>query len=141
MAGLISDGAGNFYGTTEGCGADNYGTVFKLTPGGSETILYSFQSGSDGEDPIAGLVMDEAGNLYGTTPLGGGTVCGKKRTRRSCGTVFEVTAKGREKVLYTFSNARGYYPAAGLLLGAHDTLYGTTWSGGKNHGVVFELKK
>jgi uncharacterized repeat protein (TIGR03803 family) len=137
-AGLISDSAGNFYGTTEGCGADNYGTVFKLTPGGSETILYSFQSGTDGELPLAGLAMDKAGNLYGTTPFGGGTLCWKKF---SCGTVFEVTAKGREKVLYAFTKVRGYYPAAGLLLGAHDTLYGTTESGSKNHGVVFELKK
>jgi uncharacterized repeat protein (TIGR03803 family) len=83
--------------------------------------------------------MDKTGNLYGTTPFGGGTRCMKKF---SCGTVFEVTAKGREKVLYAFTNGRGSYPAAGLLLGAHGDLYGTTQTGGEGrHGVVFELKK
>jgi uncharacterized repeat protein (TIGR03803 family) len=139
MAGLIVDNAGNFYGTTEGCGAVGHGTVFKLAPDGSETILHSFQTGSDGEDPIAALAMDESGNLYGTTPVGGATGC---KLRGSCGTVFEVTAKGSEKVLYAFHKVRGSYPAAGLLLGAHGDLYGTTLEGGKgNNGVVFELKK
>ncbi len=138
-AGLISDGAGNFYGTTEACGAAGYGTVFKLTPDGSETILHSFQTGSDGEDPLAALVMDKSGNLYGTTPGGGASGC---KLRGSCGTVFEVTAKGGEKVLYAFHKVRGSYPTAGLLLGAHGDLYGTADGGGKgNHGVVFEVKK
>jgi uncharacterized repeat protein (TIGR03803 family) len=139
MAGLISDSAGNFYGTTEACGAVGYGTVFKVTPTGSETILHSFQAGSDGELPLAALVMDKSGNLFGTTPAGGATGC---RQRGSCGTVFEVTAKGREKVLYAFHKVRGSYPAAGLLLGAHGDLYGATAMGGTgNNGVVFELKK
>ena len=140
MAGLITDGAGNFYGTTEACGAADYGTVFKLTPDGSETILHSFQAGSDGELPLAGVVMDEAGDLYGTTPYGGGTGCRKQGS--GCGTIFEVTAKGREKILYAFSNGRGSYPAAGLLLGMHGDMYGTTAFGGKgDNGVVFELKR
>jgi uncharacterized repeat protein (TIGR03803 family) len=140
MAGLILDSAGDLYGTAEACGADNYGTVFEVTPGGSETTLHSFQSGADGELPLAGLVMDNSGNLYGTTPFGGGTEC--KKLGGDCGTIFEVTAKGREKILYAFRNAQGSYPAASLLLGAHVALFGTTEAGGKgNHGVVFELKK
>lgn len=141
MASLISDSAGSLYGTAEGCGAGGYGTVFKVTLGGAETTLYSFRSGLDGELPAAGLVMDHRGNLYGTTLFGGGTGCKK---RGSCGTIFEVTVKGKEKekVLYAFSKARGSYPIGGLLLGAHDDLYGTTQTGGNgNHGVVFELKK
>lgn len=136
---LVSDGAGNLYGTTEGGGAKGFGTVFEVTPGGSETILYSFQAGSDGELPLAGLARDQNGNLYGTTSYGGSDYC----RHSGCGTVFEVTAKDKEKVLYAFRRGSGgNYPAARLLLGAHGDLYGTTTAGGRgNHGVVFELKK
>jgi uncharacterized repeat protein (TIGR03803 family) len=138
-AGLISDGAGNFYGTASACGADGYGAVFKVTSGGSETLLHSFQAGSDGEDPFSGLVMDNSGDLYGTTYYGSGSGCGK---RGGCGTIFEVTAGGSEEILYAFRNSHGRYPEAGLLLDADGDLYGTAASGGKhNHGIVFELKK
>jgi uncharacterized repeat protein (TIGR03803 family) len=135
---LILDGAGDLYGTTEAGGSNGYGTVFEVTPTGSETILHSFKAGSDGDAPLAGLAMDNAGNLYGTTFAGGGTQC----KRAGCGTIFEVTAKGKEKVLYSFHGTHGRNPAAGLLPGAHDKLYGTTMEGGKdNNGVVFELEK
>lgn len=138
MAGVISDSSQNLYGTAEACGA-NYGVVFKVAPDGSETTLHSFQSGSDGELPAAGLVMDKSGALYGTTPYGGGTGCKKIP---SCGTIFKVTATGREKVLYAFQQNRGIVPEAGLLLGRGDALYGTAAGGGRhNRGVVFELKK
>jgi uncharacterized repeat protein (TIGR03803 family) len=76
-ASLIFDAAGNLYGTTYGGGASSDGTVFQLTPpatqGGSwtETVLYSFKGGSDGEYPVASLIFDPAGNLYGTTVFGG----------------------------------------------------------------------
>lgn len=138
-AGLIEDGAGNFYGTTSGGGPDDQGTVFELSPGGTETVLYAFKGGSDGSSPEAGLIMDKKGNLYGTTYYGGNACKGS-----GCGTVFEVSAKGNEKVLYAYpaSRSRGRYPDAALLLGPHGNLYGTTLEGGKaNYGVVFELKK
>src|SRR2546426_835884 len=69
-AGLIQDSAGNLYGTTEQGGASGYGTVYKLEPSGTFTVLHSFDS-SDGANPTAGLVQDSAGNLYGTTVSGG----------------------------------------------------------------------
>ena len=79
-AGLIKDKAGNFYGTTAGGGTDGAGTVFAITPAGTETVLYSFTGGKDGGGPEASLIMDKAGNLYGTT-AGGGS---------GYGTVFEI---------------------------------------------------
>ncbi len=67
-AGLIADSSGNLYGTTRNAGgAPGYGTVFKLSPGGTETVLYSFTGGSDGVNPTASLIADSSGNLYGTT--------------------------------------------------------------------------
>jgi uncharacterized repeat protein (TIGR03803 family) len=83
-AGLIADSSGNLYGTTEFGGASNVGVVFKLSPGGTETVLYSFMGGSDGSFPgTSGLIADSKGNLYGTTTSGGGT--------SNAGTVFELT--------------------------------------------------
>src|SRR3989442_831738 len=70
-AGLIADASGNLYGTTNSGGANGYGTVFKVTPTGTETVLYSFTGGSDGTYPLAGLIADASGNLYGTTYFGG----------------------------------------------------------------------
>ncbi len=89
--GLIADRKGNFYGTTQvggstACGGDGCGTVFELTPDGTETILYAFQGGSDGANPYAGL-LEKDGTLYGTTNAGGGTGCGGS----GCGTVFKVS--------------------------------------------------
>ena len=75
QANLIADAAGNLYGTTVNGGVYGYGAVFRLTPGKnndwSQTVLYSFTGGSDGGNPVAGLVFDNAGNLYGTTATGG----------------------------------------------------------------------
>jgi uncharacterized repeat protein (TIGR03803 family) len=145
---IISDAAGNLYGTTTGggqcsLGSTGCGTVFKLSPTGTETILHAFQGGSDGLTPLAGLAMDKAGNLYGTTPSGGNTRC---VNHEGCGTVFELMHGGKEKVLYAFTQSHGQFPhgaspAAGLLIGKHGTLYGTTTAGGdKNVGVVFSIK-
>ncbi len=111
QGGLIADAVGNFYGTTQIGGVCTFsvtgcGTVFKLAPDGKETLLYKFQGGSDGFEPLGGLIMDRKGNLYGTTSAGGGPKCGGT----GCGTVFEVTAKGRERVLYAFQNSRGRHP-------------------------------
>src|SRR5262249_25298843 len=91
-AGLVADTAGNLYGTTLAGGDEGEGTVFKLSPGGSETILHSFPGGKDGYSPEAGLIIDEAGNLYGTTTLGG--------LEGNNGTVFKIAPDGTESVLY-----------------------------------------
>ena len=101
-------------------------------------MLYDFKGGSDGAFPYSALIADAKGNFYGTTSNGGGTSCGNS----GCGTVFELTAKGREKVLYAFRAMHGRNPYAGLLMGPHHELYGTTFMGGGKleKGVVFKLK-
>jgi uncharacterized repeat protein (TIGR03803 family) len=141
VAGLIADAAGNLYGTTEfgggasGC-SGGCGTVFKVTPSGTETVLHSF-TGSDGASPVAGLIADAAGNLYGTTELGGGTI----GCSGGCGTVFKVTPKGVESVLYSFKGGSdGANPFAALIADAAGNLYGTTFFGGASgKGTVFKL--
>jgi len=136
---LLMDGAGSLYGTTAGGGCCD-GVVFKLTPGSgghwTETILYTFRGGASGFEPGAGVVMDKAGNLYGTT-IAGGSGCG-------CGVVYELSpnAKGKWKytVLHTFLGSDGAQPDANLILDDKGNLYGTTATGGANGGgVVFEL--
>jgi uncharacterized repeat protein (TIGR03803 family) len=87
-AGLIADTAGNFYGTTYGGGAGGQGTVFQVTLSGALTVLHSFTGGTDGGRPVADLLADAAGNLYGTTGFGGTTAS----CPGGCGTVFELTA-------------------------------------------------
>ncbi len=121
-AGLVVDGAGNLYGTTYGGGASGLGTVFEVSATGAERILHSFAGGAaDGANPSARLVIDSAGNLYGTTYGGGAS---------GLGTVFEVSATGTESILYSFAGGLtdGASPDAGLLLDG-DILYGTTSSG------------
>jgi uncharacterized repeat protein (TIGR03803 family) len=136
--GLIHDGAGNLYGTTTSGGANGGGTVFKLSPTGVETVLHSFAGGADGATPLAGLIRDEAGNLYGTTELGGPS---------GSGTVFKVDAAGNETVLYSFTGATdGGYSEASLIRDGEGNLYGTTFGGGLDSsycssfcGVVFKV--
>jgi uncharacterized repeat protein (TIGR03803 family) len=139
-AGLIMDASDNLYGTTYLGGANGYGAVFELVNSSgtySEKVLYSFtNSGGDGALPLAGLIMDASGNLYGTTAEGGAS---------GYGTVFElVNSSGTysEKVLYSFTNSGGdgAYPYAGLIMDASGNLYGTTYEGGlTGSGTVFEL--
>jgi uncharacterized repeat protein (TIGR03803 family) len=142
--GVIADAAGNLYGTTGGSGSCPFlqtgcGTVFRLAPDGTETVLYDFQGGSDGVSPRAGLIMDKNGDLYGTTEYGGGAGC--KKFLDGCGTVFKLTPDGKETVLARFEGKNGNEPTASLLL-LNNTLYGTTSTGGhQKNGVVFELKK
>jgi uncharacterized repeat protein (TIGR03803 family) len=130
---LILDSAGNLYGTTFAGGADSAGTVFKVSPKGAETLLYSFQGGADGANPIAGLAMDKSGNLYGTTSTGGAY---------NSGTVFEVSSSGQHTVLYSFGSLNdGTVPVAGVTLDPKGNLYGTASQGGPyGYGTVFELK-
>lgn len=141
-AGLIADKSGTMYGTTNrgggACADPGCGTVFKITPDGTESVLYAFTGGSDGANPAAGLVRDKKGNLYGTTEFGGATGgCGGS----GCGTVFELAAGGRFSVLYTLTGASdGGQPAADMISDARGNLYGTTlfW-GADGYGVVFRL--
>jgi uncharacterized repeat protein (TIGR03803 family) len=144
---LIFDQAGNIYGTTSLGGTLGQGTVFKLTPsngGWTETVLYSFtggSGGSDGAQPWSGVIFDRAGNLYGTTVIGGGSGCGGG----GCGTVYQLTAAGsgwKENTLYSFQGGSdGYNPYAGLIFDQSGNLCGGTWLGGSGgySGTVFEL--
>jgi uncharacterized repeat protein (TIGR03803 family) len=133
MAVLVIDAKGNLYGTTYGNGSANPGTVFKVTPSGKETVLYTFRGGNDGEQPMAGLIVDGKGNLYGTTSGGGNTM----------GTVFKVSPKGNETVLHNFFGGYdGADPEAALIMDAEENLYGTTRQGGPlGEGTAFKLEK
>jgi uncharacterized repeat protein (TIGR03803 family) len=100
--GVVRDSSGNLYGTTQNGGPDNAGTVFKIDPAGEKTVLYSFTGSTDGGYPMAGVVLDTEGNLYGTT-FGGGS--------SGAGTVFKVDPIGEETVFYAFTGSTdGGYP-------------------------------
>jgi uncharacterized repeat protein (TIGR03803 family) len=142
LAGLVSDPNGNLYGTTSSDGAFDSGVVFKISAPHKETVLHSFSgSGGDGEYPLAGLVRDATGNLYGTTANGGvyGGACGGF----GCGTVFKVNSAGKEIVLHRFTGSPdASTPYAGLVRDEASDLYGTTFSGGQyGFGTVFEINK
>jgi uncharacterized repeat protein (TIGR03803 family) len=137
VGGLIFDQAGNLYGTTT-YGGSGWGTVFKLSPRSgewTETVIYSFQGGTNGALPYAGLVFDGAGSLYGTTRSGGPA---------GLGTVFELTRRGNawtEKVILTLWGSDGYFPEAGLIVDKARNLFGTAQYGGSfGGGTVFKLK-
>jgi len=138
-AGLIFDAVGNVYGTTSDGGSTvcpgGCGVVFKLAPnrGGTwtESVLHSF-IGTDGEGPAAGLIFDAAGNLYGTTNLGG---------PHGDGVVFKLmpTLRGwTERVILSFGGL-GSNPLASVIFDSAGNLYGTTSSGRNNNGLVFEI--
>jgi len=131
FAGLVLDSVGNLYGTTLGGGGSDSGTIFKVTQTGAETVLYRFNGGADGGRPVARLVRDAKGNLYGTTTTGGASFNG---------TVFELSATGTETVLHSFTRGSdGALPESGLLRAA-GSLYGTTFYGGPNdRGTVFKV--
>ena len=133
LGGVILDSKGNLYGTTNGGGASGAGVVFKIDKSGNETALYSFTGGADGGFPLAGVILDPKGNLYGTTNGGGAS---------NAGVVFKIDKSGNETVLYTFTGgADGGSPLWVVL--ARDSagnLYGTTVAGGaSNAGVVFKV--
>jgi len=128
---LLRDSQGNLYGTTNSGGADGNGVVYKIDATGKETIVYAFTGGtSDGCNPYQGLVMDNKGNLYGTT-----NACGAF----NYGTIFRLTSGGKETVLHSFADNEqpSYY---GRLLIYSDALYGVTQLGGSSDGgVLYEL--
>ena len=132
---LIRDSQGNLYGTTESGGSKGGGMVYKLSPSGTESILYNFTGGVDGGMPEGGLVRDGAGNLYGTTISGGNTNCAP-----SCGVVYKVTPAGQEQVLYSFDTFTGAAPNSGLTPDGKGGAYGTTTHGGANFaGTVYQV--
>jgi uncharacterized repeat protein (TIGR03803 family) len=150
-AGLIMDSAGTLYGTAEGGGVIDSnclpglpigcGTVFQVTAGGAESLLYTFTGASDGNTPWGNLVRDNAGNLYGTIQQESGY-----------GKIFEIDAAGKYIVLYNFTGgAGGADPLAGLIRDSAGNLYGTTYQGGSGGttcqtyyggcGIAFELSR
>ncbi len=134
-AGLIADSSGNLYGTTVEGGASGNGVVFKLTPGGTETVLHAFKY-SDGYFPEAGLIADASGNFYGTTTQGGGLGC----EALGCGVVFKLSPGGTLTVLYSFTGGSdGSVPIAGLIADSSGNLYGTTAAGGGSGCVGITL--
>jgi uncharacterized repeat protein (TIGR03803 family) len=136
QSGVVFDLAGNLYGTTEFGGPANAGLVFKLDTSGHETVLYSFTGRADGAYPVSGVILDPAGNLYGTT-LGGGSA---SQTGIPEGVVFKVDPSGQETVLYSFTGlSDGGAPAAGVIRDSDGNLYGTTIYGGLGAGVVYEI--
>ncbi len=132
---LVLDAQGNLFGTTQyggvpNCNGDTCGTVFRIDATGEETVLYAFTGGADGARPMANLMFDADGNLYGTTYAGGGTGC----YGNGCGTVFKVNSSGKETVLYRFKNAPdGAQPYGGLIADIEGNLYGETIAGGYTH--------
>jgi uncharacterized repeat protein (TIGR03803 family) len=152
-ANLIFDTAGNLYGTTSfggpGCisALCGSGLVFELSPlsggGWKEAVLYSFKNGADGGYPVAGLVFDTAGNLYGTTQQAGNT-SGSCGGHGGCGVVFELSPRSgggwRETVLHAFASSDGDTPRAALVFDQGGNMYGTTNFGGSSQcGIVYKL--
>ncbi len=143
--GLVQATDGNFYGTTEEGGASDAcyqqcGTVFKITPSGTLTTLYSFcsQGGcTDGDSPVAGLIQGTDGNFYGTTAYGGAN-------SPDAGTIFKITPTGTLTTLYSFCSQSGctdgYGPLGALVQATDGNFYGTTYGGGANGvGTVFKI--
>jgi uncharacterized repeat protein (TIGR03803 family) len=123
---LVQASDGKFYGTTASGGTTGYGTVFRLTPGGVESVLWNSSGGTDGWTPKGALVIGSDGNLYGTTSLGG---------TDGVGAIIRVTFAGIETVIWNFSDAiEGRLPAPNLITGSDGNIYGTTEVGGASEG-------
>jgi uncharacterized repeat protein (TIGR03803 family) len=132
---LVQDSDGNFYGTTYQGGKFNYGTVFKITPAGTYTLLYSFGSVTgDGLLPIAALTVGTDGNLYGAASRGG---------KAGYGALYEITTAGKEKLLYSFcvvACTDGYVPTTPLVLHTDGIFYGNTAGSSLGGSVFYSLK-
>ncbi|HTB85260.1 MAG TPA: choice-of-anchor tandem repeat GloVer-containing protein [Candidatus Sulfotelmatobacter sp.] len=131
---------GSFYGTTEGGGTNNYGTIFKITTGGALTTLVNF-NGTNGDEPVGALTLGPDGNIYGTTVYGG-TNFGSASTPGSlgAGSIFRLTTNGLLTTLATFVITNGENPHAGLTWGPGGLFYGTTGGGGPaGYGTIFSM--
>jgi uncharacterized repeat protein (TIGR03803 family) len=142
---LVQGSDGNFYGTTSEGGSSGSGSIFRITPSGTLTILYSFCAQHpclDGSLPKAGLVQGTDGNFYGTTSVGG-----SDQGSGGEGTVFKITPEGTLNTLYRFCVQQGCTdggaPLAGLVQGSDGNFYGTTsYGGGPNlDGTVFKITR
>ncbi|HEX3430274.1 MAG TPA: choice-of-anchor tandem repeat GloVer-containing protein [Rhizomicrobium sp.] len=132
LANVIADGAGNLYGVTDSGGSYDQGTAYRLAPDGTETVIHTFTGGSDGGNSDAGLVLDNSGNLFGTTPVGG---------PYQAGVAFEISANGTFSVLHSFADGSdGGFPEDSLMLDNRGNLYGTAVTGGAyGFGAVYRI--
>src|SRR2546430_1341393 len=122
---------GNFYGTTEKGGTQSSGVFFKITAGGTLTVLHNFSRLTDGGSPFAGLVQATDGNFYGTAASGGSD---------EFGTIYRIKPTGTFTVLYNFDNTTGASPSVTLVQHTNGILYGDTFVGGTHgQGTFFSL--
>ncbi|HEY1612928.1 MAG TPA: choice-of-anchor tandem repeat GloVer-containing protein [Rhizomicrobium sp.] len=136
--GVAIDKRGVLLGSTSFGGSHGFGTVFQLTPGGTETVLYNFAGSSDAASPTSTPIRDAKGNIFGLAKFGGGSC--------NCGAVYEVNRKGTEKLIHSFAGGDdGFSPSYGLTEDASGSLYGATVEGGGSKcsgygcGTVFEI--
>jgi uncharacterized repeat protein (TIGR03803 family) len=128
------DKTGNIYGTTSSCGTSKLGTVWKLNKNGRERVLHSFAGGSsDGEYPLAGVIVDALGNVYGNTETGGPA---------NFGTVYKISKNGKFTLVHSFNGTDGKFPYGSFLQDAKGTFFGTTQNGGTiGYGTVWKITK
>ena len=129
---LVADRHFNLYGTTNQTGGDtNFGTIYKLAPGGTESVLHLFSGGNDGAQPEEGLLLDKKGNLNGGTGGAGKT---------GLGTLYRLTRLDKLSVLYSFPRkVEVDAPNGDLIADGVGNLFGTAGGGGASVGVIFEL--
>jgi uncharacterized repeat protein (TIGR03803 family) len=133
------DTLGSLYGTAVACGSSNMGIVWKVSKKGTETVLHNFAGGTtDGAVPIAGVILDAKGNLYGDTQYGGGNGC----LGSGCGTVYKLSKAGTLSLLHIFAGSDGALPFGRVIRDTKGNLYGTAFLGGiPDWGTVWQLAK
>ena len=133
------DTLGNLYGTAVACGSSNMGIVWKVSKTGKEKVLHNFAGGAkDGADPIAGVILDANGNLYGDTQYGGGTGC----FGTGCGTVYKVSKTGGLTMLHIFAGSEGGLPFGSVIRDTKGNVYGTAFlGGGPDWGTVWQITR
>lgn len=135
---LVRDSVGNLYGTSVQGGAYGSGTVFRVTPAGVHTVLYSFKGAADGGEPYKGVTLDPQGNLWGTTVSGGEGPCDG-----GCGVVYKLAFSGgnwHQSIVHSFTDTDGSGPGSPVSIDRQGNVYGTTPTGGSlGLGVVYEL--
>ncbi len=148
LSGVIADAKGDLFGTTDFGGADGYGTVFEIANTGTvshpvyasaPTTLVSF-NGTNGNDPVGGLIADAKGDLFGTTVFGGADGYGTVFEIANTGAVSHPVYASAPTTLVSFNGTNGAYPESGLIADAKGDLFGTTAGGGAGRaGTVFEI--